>query len=293
METFTTHLYTFITNMEILYNSQLTPLKFSQTAFSISEQDIDIDFLSRVLTSHLQTHGYSVVIGDDEKAVNMLVDTLSLFLIDPQDRKRSSRVIGKRGFIPDLIIQGILDSQERQNTPDEDIIQSLFPITMIDLKSQSVKQTHPYHEYSVLRKEYMDLELMKLTSNKTLKEWQAKDGLFKTMRTNSILIENILKDAFGLPRSLRETFLAQSVKGLIRKSVLLIKYVEAELEKNKNAHLEHTIVKKVRADLDLGNENDFGVLLGISEKLSPGIYVALAGDPASIEEKFVELFESF
>jgi len=40
-------------------------------------------------------------------------------------------------------------------------------------------------------------------------------------------------------------------------------------------------------------EADFSVLLGIAEKLSPGIYVALAGDPASIEAKFVELFESF
>jgi hypothetical protein len=59
----------------------------------------------------------------------------------------------------------------------------------------------------------------------------------------------------------------------------------------------------------LNNDADFSVLLGIAEKLYPGIYVVLAGkklasilgwdsyfflgDPASIELKFIELFQSF
>jgi len=57
--------------------------------------------------------------------------------------------------------------------------------------------------------------------------------------------------------------------------------------------LEASIVKKIRLDLEMSSEADFSIVLGIAEKLSPGIYVALAGDPASIELKFVELFESF
>lgn len=43
-------------------------------------------------------------------------------------------------------------------------------------------------------------------------------------------------------------------------------------------------------DLDLTSEADFSVLLGIAEKLSPGIYVALAGDPQLIAEKVMEIF---
>lgn len=69
-------------------------------------------------------------------------------------------------------------------------------------------------------------------------------------------------------------------------------------------NLEAGVVKKIRSDLDASSEADFSVLLGVAEKLSPGIYVALAGwvqyawvnfagDPASIELKFRELFESF
>jgi hypothetical protein len=90
----------------------------------------------------------------------------------------------------------------------------------------------------------------------------------------------------------------------LRKAVVLIKYVEAELyqnnynkkkknsqknffirEKSPTLNLEIAIVKKIKLDLDIVSEQDFAVLLGIAEKTSPGIYVALAGDPASIEEK--------
>jgi hypothetical protein len=55
--------------------------------------------------------------------------------------------------------------------------------------------------------------------------------------------------------------------------------------------LEERIVKKIKTDLELFSESDFTVLLGIAEKLSPGIYVALAGDPATIAEKVIEIFE--
>lgn len=53
------------------------------------------------------------------------------------------------------------------------------------------------------------------------------------------------------------------------------------------------MLKKLRTDLDLLPDADFLLLLGVAERLSPGIYFALAGDPATIEEKFIELFESF
>jgi hypothetical protein len=37
------------------------------------------------------------------------------------------------------------------------------------------------------------------------------------------------------------------------------------------------VVKRIRTDLDLNNDADFSVVLGIAEKLYPGIYVVLAG----------------
>ena len=40
-------------------------------------------------------------------------------------------------------------------------------------------------------------------------------------------------------------------------------------------------------------EHDFLIILGYAEKIKKGVYTALAGDPDLLEEKFVELFESF
>jgi hypothetical protein len=50
-------------------------------------------------------------------------------------------------------------------------------------------------------------------------------------------------------------------------------------ERTQSPNLEASVVKKLRADLDLNSDADFDVLLGVAEKLSPGIYVALAGIP--------------
>jgi len=57
--------------------------------------------------------------------------------------------------------------------------------------------------------------------------------------------------------------------------------------------MEQSVVKRIRTDLDLLHEGDFSLLLAVAEKMSPGIYVALSGDPSQIEEKLIELFESF
>jgi hypothetical protein len=57
--------------------------------------------------------------------------------------------------------------------------------------------------------------------------------------------------------------------------------------------LQTSVIKKIRSDLDVASESDFDILLAIAEKHAPGTYKAVAGDPAIIEEVFLELFESF
>jgi len=289
MEIISPFLEHFVYNIDRLYHCYLPPVKFSQTLF-IKTTAFDFDFLARMITSQLQTHGSTVIIGDDPKTINMLVDSLSLFLTNPTEKRRSSHVVEGQGYVPDLVLQGIVTN----TILDEGVIQSMLPTTLIDLSTLSVKQTHPYHEYSVLRGEFMRLEIDKLLTLKTKENlWTTQDGLFRTVKTCAPCVENMLIEALRLPASVREGYIVQSMRMLVRKAVVLIKYVEAGLEKAMSPYLEASIVKKIRVDLDISSEADFTVLLGIAEKLSPGMYVALAGDPASIEAKFVELFESF
>jgi hypothetical protein len=53
------------------------------------------------------------------------------------------------------------------------------------------------------------------------------------------------------------------------------------------------LVQSMRAELELEPEQDFLVVLAVAERLSPGIYTTLVGNPAALEDKFIELFESF
>src|SRR5690348_9844800 len=95
----------------------------------------------------------------------------------PAERKRSSHVVKGRGYGPDLILQGIItvsffvDNASYSNSlqtslADEDVIQSLLPTTLVDLQQKVVKQTHPFHEYTVLRREYINMEIEKLVLSK-------------------------------------------------------------------------------------------------------------------------------
>jgi len=46
-----------------------------------------------------------------------------------------------------------------------------------------------------------------------------------------------------------------------------------------------SIVKEIREGLQLMNDSDYKIVLGIAEKISPGIYKLFLGDPDMIEEK--------
>jgi len=73
----------------------------------------------------------------------------------------------------------------------------------------------------------------------------------------------------------------------------MIKYVEAELNKKSTPEeIGEEVRTRVQENLGL-TKGDFAVLLGLAEKLKPKFYVTLVGDPSIIQEKFIELFDTF
>ena len=102
-----------------------------------------------------------------------------------------------------------------------------MPSTIIDIGQQTVKQTYLFHEYTVLRKESLQIEIDKIHTVKRKENiWE---DLFRSVKIVAPCVLQMLQDVFRLPIFLRESFVLQSMKLLIRKAVLLIKYVEAEL----------------------------------------------------------------
>mmetsp|Transcript_24596 Transcript_24596/g.27363 ORF Transcript_24596/g.27363 Transcript_24596/m.27363 type:complete len:475 (+) Transcript_24596:94-1518(+) len=294
LEVFDAHVPIFMKEVDNLFAAGPQPAQFHKTIFQQQASNkTDLAFLAKAVTSHLQTHGSTVVIGNDVQSLESYLESLSFFLVWDEKKRACTRVDRGRGYIPDLLLQGII----ADSIPDEEIIKSMLPTTLVDLNNMTVKQTHPYHEYSVLRREYLkrrNHELVVSGYPVPGNFWNAAE-LFRPVKKGSLSIENIMHGIYKLPIHLREGYIHQSMRLLNRRALLLIKYVEALLKASTEDRvdvLDPNAVKKIRQDLGL-TETCFTVLLGIAEKLQPGIYVKLVGDPGMIEAKFIELFENF
>jgi C9orf72-like protein family len=212
---------------------------------------------------------------------------------------------------------------------EEHVIQSLLPVTVIDIDRRRVTQTHPYHEFKLLREAYLEHELSELVNQpSTDNRWIATkaEGLFVLLRTPAPLVVSCLQQSRALPSVLRGGYITSCVQAWKRRAVCLMKYVEAEvelhvqrtrapidpaatpgqhgatiapdeanpeLEAQDAVTLDAETVSRIRNDLQLQSNEDWALVLAAAEQITPGIYVACAGDPAAIEEKFLELFESF
>ncbi|KAF9973779.1 hypothetical protein BGZ73_002967 [Actinomortierella ambigua] len=64
------------------------------------------DFINRAITSHLQTHLSTVVVGNNITIMNMMINTLALFL-SAEERAKSCHARKQHRYIPDLYLQGI------------------------------------------------------------------------------------------------------------------------------------------------------------------------------------------
>jgi len=290
VQAMTKQLEPFLDNLNAVCKSQLPPLVMGKTYFAFNKPSpASFEFLTKAVSSHLQTHGSSVVIGADVEAVDTMIETLSLFL-SADDRLKSSYTRVGEPYAPDLLLQGLLKPEK---VSEVDVIQSLLPTTVIDLVTKQITRTHPYHVHKVLRKEYQKVELRKLSNKSdTRGSWASQVSIFTPVKESSPFVENMLNEVFRLPCDLREGIVLQSRRLLVRKAVLLIKYVDARKEHQTTLH--NSEIKKLRADLHVAHESDFGIVLAIAERYSPGIYSSLAGDPATIEARFFELFfESF
>ena len=56
--------------------------------------------------------------------------------------------------------------------------------------------------------------------------------------------------------------------------------------------LDYAVKRQLRQDLQLGTEADYSIVLTRAEKLHPGIYTFLKGDPHQNVERVQSMFES-
>ncbi|KAF9577782.1 hypothetical protein BGW38_006778 [Lunasporangiospora selenospora] len=138
------------------------------------------EFINRAITSHLQTNCSTVVVGNNITIMNMMINTLALFL-SAEDRAKSCHARKQHRYLPDLYLQGIytptIGKQQSHPTSTSPvtaidaetglpvrrsdrncrlyhILSSPFPTTIVDTVRCKVEQTERFPKYRHLRSEY-------------------------------------------------------------------------------------------------------------------------------------------
>lgn len=100
----------FLVDVEELCNYNLSAAyPLSETVFGSEYEGLyERQFLHRALSSHLQTHCRTIVLGTDVHAINVMLRSLAIFATPAQ--RKCSRLAHKEfnALIPDAYLQGIL-----------------------------------------------------------------------------------------------------------------------------------------------------------------------------------------
>jgi hypothetical protein len=220
-------------------------------------------------------------------------------------------------YVPNLMVQGIVDTSPSDagegvggsstaGLSRSAVLASLLPTTLILVDARVVRQAPPYAVYLRTRAEFDNAAIDRAVSG-ALSDGApvagttsgagvgigGADDVFRSVTEVAPCVQRLLEDTLSLPFDLRLAYISMSMRLLTRKAVLLVKFVEASTRDGSATTVPEHLVKRLRADLGARDAADFSVLLGIAERLRPGSYHALGGDPSYIEEQLLDMFESF
>eukprot|EP00050_Salpingoeca_kvevrii_P008873 m.305615 g.305615 ORF g.305615 m.305615 type:complete len:506 (+) comp18040_c0_seq1:3-1520(+) len=296
LEKFSAALNPFLINLDSLGVASLTEgIDMSRTVFGPeNETQFDIVFLRMAITSHLQTGGVTIVLGHDEIRVNLMINTLAVFL-SPDERRRSryARPDCDTGFAPDLFLQGIVKpANESFDLTARDIVQSQLPSTLINLATNTVRQTKQLNEYAMIHAESERDELQRLQGQ--LDAPTLHPELLHDVPNQSGIVRQLLERLFRpSPAEIRNALLRQFLRLLHRKALVMIQFVD-ELGATKQNPLRSDQRKQLRKGLGTAfTFSDFSIILAAAEKLRTGMFMRVYGDPADRQQRLVEMLSTF
>lgn len=128
------------------------------------------------------------------------------------------------GYVPDLILQGIHGNAKMVR--NSAYIQGSMPVTLVDLNRRSVTQTHPFHQFRLLRCEFHQAVLYKLLRIKKTNLWNTQETLFQQVKDTSAIVRKLVIESMRLPEQLILPYISISLKNLMARTYTLVKYVE-------------------------------------------------------------------
>lgn len=255
------------------------------------------EFLTDALTCHLQLGGYTVVFGEVKESVNKMINTLALFLSDKE--RKISRSIGRR-YVPNLYLQGYIKKEGALPFSLDYLWKNRFPSTIIDMDRYKV-----YFNESTVPVYLRRKDEGPAGPDKNIKALEELTNFDRGKEGR--LIKEFVRQLMLLPESggVREAFTYHFVHAMKLKAITICKYIEAELQSStQQVELSPVLTvpsrmqegAKVNKDMmmaELGlsvSHLDQLVILSFAEKMRPGSYIDVLGDPQKdIEHILIDL----
>jgi guanine nucleotide exchange protein C9orf72 len=216
-----------------------------------------------------------------------------------QSKLRNFQIFRKNCFIPEIQVQGLIAKPKSKDVlkiiPIDSLLSSNYPISVIDLVNKKVWIFQLYNYFIPLKENYFSYYPQ--SSSKIRERNRQFRGNYQRLSAISPLVHQFLELALlKVDKRLRTAFVQEWMKLLMKRALLLIKYVEYErfysLALNVSGEdLSKCInLKDLKENLELSNPIDLNVILAIAEKFKPGIYSLVEGDPQKEARNVIELF---
>ncbi|XP_046840991.1 guanine nucleotide exchange C9orf72-like isoform X2 [Xenia sp. Carnegie-2017] len=251
------------------------------------------EFLEKCIISHLETFGSTVVVGKAIDQINLMMNTLALFLSEKelcQSRYPTSDT--NIEFEPDIFLQSILMKEDGSySLNSKNILTSRFPTTFINLEEQRVSQSNLLAEHSSTRHQFLNIHLESIWNDNEDAPLYPVIGLFYSMNHESGMIGEFLRDIQLIPAqaTIRKAYIANFKRLIRRKALALIKYVE-DITKFGDERMKSSFLQELREQLHLKIDGDFYIVLAAAEKLRPNIYFYTLGENAT-EAVYMKVLE--
>jgi len=243
------------------------------------ENVLDEKFLMRAITSHLQTGGCTLVVGSQKDLVNLVVNTLALFLT-PNERACSKYAngLGDLKYERDLFLQGLVRKKIGDIMESKDVILNSLPTTYIDIDSKEILQTGELHLHYSTRAEFLRIELSQLLKGDECLIFPTR-GLYHDFEDIAKVVQSFVTEIGLLPflTTIREKCIGDFMHLLHQKSAALVSFVEAKSLRGVDT-LSQSDILKMKHDLALKSEADFRIVLAQAKKTRNGIVPFLFGD---------------
>ncbi|KAL9557107.1 hypothetical protein MBANPS3_001564 [Mucor bainieri] len=281
------HLMPFVQSVMDLESVSL-PIDCVKTSHTIldheSRQMLESPFIAKVITSHLQTFGSTLLVGNTLTSMNMVINTLALFL-SLEERSRSSHARKHHHYMPDLYLQGLLiqDVEGMETKVEIAVLDSTVPTTLVDMTRLIVRKTPLFTSYHQLKSQYHTAVASKLEDNfanfvndnnatvNNMNDWNKRQSVFERTDCIAPMVQTLLDETRRIPTRMREAYLRQWRRSLIKRALAMIKFVQDETPVILCQPSDNDLATRIMNALALYHMSDFTIVLTQAEKLRPGM----------------------